>query len=42
MTRQMLAEAKARRIEVTVSTRPPKATGDIVLLPDVRPPTASS
>ena len=40
-TEQMLAEAKALGVEVTVMTRL-KGTGEVVLLPGVRPPTASS
>ena len=41
-TEQMLTEAKAFGIEVTVSTAAPKAKGEVDLLPCVRPPAASS
>ena len=40
-TEELIADAKACGIEVTVSTRP-KGTGEIVLLPGVHPPEASS
>lgn len=39
---QMLAEAKAFGIEVTITAAPPKPTTEVVLLPGVRPPTALS
>jgi hypothetical protein len=38
-TEALLAEARAAGVEVTVSTRPPRATGEIALLPGVRRPT---
>ena len=41
-TAQMIAEAKAAGIEVTISKAPPRTKGEIVPLPGVRPPTASS
>jgi hypothetical protein len=37
-TEQILREANALGIEVTVSTAPPKTTGEIVLLPGLREP----
>ncbi len=39
-TEQMIAEAKAAGVEITVTTRP-KGTGEIVLLPGVRRPAES-
>ena len=36
-TEQILAEAKKFGVTVTVSKGPPKATGEITLLPGVRP-----
>ena len=41
-TAEMLAEAAKDRVTVTASTAPPKAPGEVVLLPGVRPPKASS
>ncbi len=40
--KKMEALAEKYGVEVTISTAPPKATGEIALLPGVRPPTPSS
>jgi hypothetical protein len=39
-TEQILAEARKAGVTVAVSTGP-KATGEIILLPGVRPPASS-